>query len=451
MALTPDTTLINLVWRGVYRDNTPATGTIKLTYDGGVEIDPGNGDDKSIAIFPKNIEKAILPVKIDALDENGDTISVVVGQATFQVPATNDTTILGSGGTYTLVENLERGEGRTYSFEVDKDTPGGTIYPHEIPPSDPHPGTVYSGVSSSVFNALEARVQTLENTVPGVVAGTVTQVNSIDPDVDGHITLAKGDIGLSNVDNTADADKPVSDATTTALAGKADLVGGKVPTGQLPSFSATDVFTVASQAAMLALSSATVGDFAIRTDTSKTYVLAATPPATLSNWVEIVSTDAVTSVAGRVGSVVLTKTDVGLSNVDNTADSAKPLSSAMTTALAGKENTLTAGTSSQYYRGDKTWQTLSKTTVGLGNVNNTADVDKPVSTATTDAINQVASSVAGKAPAFMRVYNGTSWSARSTTLPAGYPSIAVSGGYPAAPGPSVGNVVGDIWIRDPNY
>jgi trimeric autotransporter adhesin len=36
------------------------------------------------------------------------------------------------------------------------------------------------------------------------------------------------------------------------------------------------------------------------------------------------------------------------------------------------EPTITAGTTSQYWRGDKTWQTLSASTIGLGNVENTA-------------------------------------------------------------------------------
>ncbi len=36
-----------------------------------------------------------------------------------------------------------------------------------------------------------------------------------------------------------------------------------------------------------------------------------------------------------------------------------------------KENIITAGTTSQYWRGDKTWQTLDKSTVGLSNVPNT--------------------------------------------------------------------------------
>lgn len=57
------------------------------------------------------------------------------------------------------------------------------------------------------------------------------------------------------------------------------------------------------------------------------------------------------------------------------------------TALNGKEPTITAGTTSQYWRGDKTWQTLDKTAVGLSNVDNTSDLNKPISTATQTALN----------------------------------------------------------------
>ena len=42
-----------------------------------------------------------------------------------------------------------------------------------------------------------------------------------------------------------------------------------------------------------------------------------------------------------------------------------------------KEPLITAGTASQYFRGDKTWQTLDKSAVGLGNVDNTSDANKP--------------------------------------------------------------------------
>lgn len=57
--------------------------------------------------------------------------------------------------------------------------------------------------------------------------------------------------------------------------------------------------------------------------------------------------------------------------------------------LATKEPTISSGTTSQYYRGDKTWQTLNKAAVGLSNVDNTSDANKPVSTATQSAIDAV--------------------------------------------------------------
>ena len=52
-----------------------------------------------------------------------------------------------------------------------------------------------------------------------------------------------------------------------------------------------------------------------------------------------------------------------------------------------KQDEIDPGTTAQYYRGDKTWQTLNKSAVGLGNVDNTSDLDKPVSTATTTQLN----------------------------------------------------------------
>lgn len=52
----------------------------------------------------------------------------------------------------------------------------------------------------------------------------------------------------------------------------------------------------------------------------------------------------VTSVAGRTGAVTLAKSDVGLGNVDNTSDANKPISRATQAALKQKQGKLTAGT-----------------------------------------------------------------------------------------------------------
>lgn len=150
-------------------------------------------------------------------------------------------------------------------------------------------------------------------------AGGVNKVNGRQ----GDVTLDKTDVGLSNVDNTSDASKPISTSTQAAL-------NGKEPT--------------------------------LAAGTNTQYYRGDKTWATHD------------------------KASVGLGNVDNTADTAKPVSTATQTALNAKENTVTAGTSAQYYRGDKTWQTLNKSAVGLGNVDNTADTAKPVSTAQQSAL-----------------------------------------------------------------
>jgi hypothetical protein len=59
----------------------------------------------------------------------------------------------------------------------------------------------------------------------------------------------------------------------------------------------------------------------------------------------------------------------------------------ITILQSGKEPSITGGTISQYWRGDKTWQALNKSAVGLSNVDNTSDLNKPISTATQTALN----------------------------------------------------------------
>lgn len=119
------------------------------------------------------------------------------------------------------------------------------------------------------------------------------------------------------------------------LSAKADLVGGVVPTAQIPALALTATVVVASQAAMLALTTAQVqpGDVAVRTDGAGSFILIATDPSVLGNWVRLnAPTDVVTSVAGQTGTVVLAKADVGLNLVDNTPDTGKPVSTAQAAA-----------------------------------------------------------------------------------------------------------------------
>ena len=80
----------------------------------------------------------------------------------------------------------------------------------------------------------------------------------------------------------------------------------------------------------------------------------------------------------------ITKEMVGLSDVDNTADTAKPVSTATQAALDDK-----APLADPTFTG--TVAGVTKSHVGLGDVDNTSDADKPVSTATQTALDAKAS------------------------------------------------------------
>lgn len=81
----------------------------------------------------------------------------------------------------------------------------------------------------------------------------------------------------------------------------------------------------------------------------------------------------VISINGRQGEIHLDKVDVGLSNVDNTSDNDKPLSSAIKKELK------------KHYEATNPHH-VTPQQIGLGNVENTSDIDKPISRLTQTAL-----------------------------------------------------------------
>lgn len=202
---------------------------------------------------------------------------------------------------------------------------------------------------------------TLKNTGS---AGTYTKVTT---DAQGRVSSGTN-LSSGDIPDLSGTYIPVSEKA--AVNGVATLgANGKIPSNQIPAVAISETFVVASQAAMLALTAET-GDVAVRTDVSKSFILTAEPASTLGNWQELLTPTApVQSVNGQTGNVVVTKADVGLGNADNTSDLNKPISTATQTALNGKEPTISAGTTAQYWRGDKTWQdfvTAARASVSAG-------------------------------------------------------------------------------------
>jgi trimeric autotransporter adhesin len=201
--------------------------------------------------------------------------------------------------------------------------------------------------------------------------------------------LTKSSVGLGNVDNTADTAKPVSTAQQTALDLKANLASPALtgtPTAPTAA-AATDTTQVATTAFVRAEVAALVGSAGATLDTLGELATAlgndANLSTTLTNSIALKAPLASPTFTGTVtiptGASItaptgLVKGDVGLGDVDNTSDANKPVSTAGQTALDLKANL-----ASPTFTG--TVSGITKTMVGLGNADNTSDANKPVSTA----------------------------------------------------------------------
>ena len=80
-------------------------------------------------------------------------------------------------------------------------------------------------ITAKFLNDLQDQIIQDETTMGGLVTGV--KGNSESEYRTGNVNIKKENVGLGNVDNTSDADKPVSTATADALNSKVDKVSGK--------------------------------------------------------------------------------------------------------------------------------------------------------------------------------------------------------------------------------
>ncbi|OJU87783.1 hypothetical protein BGO17_02245 [Candidatus Saccharibacteria bacterium 49-20] len=189
----------------------------------------------------------------------------------------------------------------------------------------------------------------------------------------GAVVVSKADLGIENINNTSDANKPVSSATQTALnlkANEADLAT-VATTGSYADLSNTPDVVLSDDIRLTNSRTPTDGSvtepkLAISNNPNNGDFIAWNGSAL--TWTAQTSSP-VQSVNGHTGAVVVTKGDVGLGNADNTSDASKPVSTATQTALDLKANTasLSAVATSGSYADLSNRPTLPTAGTGAGN------------------------------------------------------------------------------------
>ncbi len=175
-----------------------------------------------------------------------------------------------------------------------------------------------SDVNKPVSTAQQAALDLKANLASPAFTGTVTGITA---------TM----VGLGNVTNTSDANKPVSTAQQTALNLKANLAGPTTFTGTItaPTPATADSSTlVATTAFVYAVTGNALAPYALIASPTFTGTPSAPTATAGTNTTQLATTQFVTTATSAI-----TKASIGLSNVDNTSDANKPVSTAQQTAL----------------------------------------------------------------------------------------------------------------------
>ena len=258
---------------------------------------------------------------------------------------------------------------------------------------------------------------------------TTDKVNAHTVDYNNPHKVTKEQVGLGNVDNTADLDKPISNATQTEIdridseiedinnkfgaeGGFATLdKDGKIPVDQLPSM-VDDVIDVDSIEHLPTTGES--GKIYITKDTNLIYRWNGVKYVEVSESLHLgeiegtayegskgkATTDKLEShVADLNNPHQVTKDQVGLGNVDNTSDLDKPISNAVQGALDEVKESINSGNTTitdnltKHIEDFNNPHKVTKEQVGLGNVDNTSDLDKPISNATQEALDKITESI----------------------------------------------------------
>ena len=212
--------------------------------------------------------------------------------------------------------------------------------------------------------------------------------------------MSKSDVGLGNVDNTADINKPISTATQAALNNKVDKVTGKGLS--------TNDYTTADKEKLASIEAGAKNYTLPRAGANVGGVLSG-GDVTITDGIIIVKDDShnhtIDNVDGLQSALdgksstghTHSKSDVGLGNVPNVATNDQTpthtMASSLTKLTSGEKISVAFGKIAKaindlisHISNTSNPHSVNKSQVGLGSVDNTSDADKPISTAQATAI-----------------------------------------------------------------
>jgi hypothetical protein len=237
-------------------------------------------------------------------------------------------------------------------------------------------------IGTAIDNAIDSHAIYSLSTSPSLISGNLTVVGDLetglitagewngDPIEDAYISSA----ATWNAKQNALGFTPENVLNKDVAGGYAGLdLSGKLNPAQLPSIAISEYLgSVASEAAMLLLVGQR-GDWCTRSDTSRTYILITDDPTNASNWQMVITpSTGVTTVFGRTGDVVAQNNDYTWAQIDKTTSSLADLTTRSASALSSGTLPDAQFPATLPAVSGVNLTGLTKSQVGLSNVENTA-------------------------------------------------------------------------------
>lgn len=229
----------------------------------------------------------------------------------------------------------------------------------------------------------------------GVINSNTATMNSHASNKNNPHTVTKAQVGLSEVPNVATNGQTPTYTEATSLSSLTSGEKLSIAFGKLSKAVTDFIAHLANKSNPHSITKSQVGlgNCDNTSDTNKPISTAQSAEFTrIEGLVNNAQSDIDTHAAKIDNPHGVTKAQVGLGNVDNTADIDKPISTAQSEEFERIEGLITTAqgdTDGHVARTDNP-HNVTKAQVGLGNVDNTSDADKPISTATQNALDKKA-------------------------------------------------------------